>query len=189
MVLSLNRLTGNYEVIQVELQHNHLLHLPQTRHLMASQRKISEIQAFDIETADDTGIRPKQAHELACRRVDGTHNLSYTSRDQKNHLRSKQQRELAFGQAGSMLKYFQDKIVENPSFHYELQYDCEEHISNIFWLDAKVANSEECCLMLEDAIESIGPKLEDKLNASASATNEPSKETSKEQENIDPNVQ
>lgn len=134
MVLSLNRLTGNYEVIEVVLEHNHLLHLPQTRHLMASQRKISEIQAFDIETADDTGIRPKQAHELACRRVGGTRNLSYTRRDQKNHLRSKRQRELAFGQAGSMLKYFQDKIVENPSFHYELQYDCEEHISNIFWL-------------------------------------------------------
>jgi hypothetical protein len=32
--------------------------------------------------------------------------------------------------------------------------------------------------MLEDAIESIGPKLED--NACTSATNEPSKETSKE---------
>jgi zinc finger SWIM domain-containing protein 3 len=37
-----------------------------------------------------------------------------------------------------MLKYFQDKIIENPSFHYELQYDCEEHITNIFWLDAKM---------------------------------------------------
>uniref|UniRef100_A0ACD5TMF3 Uncharacterized protein n=1 Tax=Avena sativa TaxID=4498 RepID=A0ACD5TMF3_AVESA len=135
---SLNRLTGNYEVLEVVLEHNHLLHVPQTRHLIASQRKISEIQAFDIETANDSGIRPKAAYELACRRVGGPLNLSYTCCDQKNHLRTKRQRELAFGQAGSVLKYFHDKIVENPSFHYDLQYDCEEHVTNIFWLDAKI---------------------------------------------------
>jgi zinc finger SWIM domain-containing protein 3 len=45
---------------------------------------------------------------------------------------------LAFGQAGSMLKYFHEKIIENPSFQYALQLDCEEHITNIFWADAKM---------------------------------------------------
>jgi hypothetical protein len=45
---------------------------------------------------------------------------------------------MAYGQAGSMLKYFQDKIVENPSFQYVLQMDCEEQIGNIFWADAKI---------------------------------------------------
>ena len=65
-------------------------------------------------------------------------NLSYTCRDQKNYLQGRRQRELAYGQAGSMLKYFQDKISENPSFHYALQLDVEEHITNIFWADAKM---------------------------------------------------
>ena len=37
-----------------------------------------------------------------------------------------------------MLKYFHDKIAENPSFQYALQLDCEEHITNIFWADAKM---------------------------------------------------
>jgi len=37
-----------------------------------------------------------------------------------------------------MLKYFQDKISENPSFHYALQLDVEEYITNIFWADAKM---------------------------------------------------
>jgi zinc finger SWIM domain-containing protein 3 len=37
-----------------------------------------------------------------------------------------------------MLKYFQDKIPENPSFHYAVQLDCEEQITNIFWADAKM---------------------------------------------------
>jgi zinc finger SWIM domain-containing protein 3 len=37
-----------------------------------------------------------------------------------------------------MLKYFHDKISENPSFQYALQVDCDEHITNIFWADAKM---------------------------------------------------
>jgi zinc finger SWIM domain-containing protein 3 len=37
-----------------------------------------------------------------------------------------------------MLKYFHDKIFENPSFQYALQLDCNEHITNIFWADAKM---------------------------------------------------
>jgi zinc finger SWIM domain-containing protein 3 len=45
---------------------------------------------------------------------------------------------MAFGQAGSMLKFFHEKIAENPSFQFEQQLDCEEHIANIFWADAKM---------------------------------------------------
>ena len=137
MVISLDRGAGNYEVIDV-LEHNHPLHLPETFHLMKSQRKISKLQAFEIETADDSSIRPKAAHELATRQVGGPLNLSYSCRDRQNYLQSRRQRELAFGQVGSMLKYFHYKIVENPSFQYALQLDCEEHITNIFWANAKM---------------------------------------------------
>uniref|UniRef100_A0A453LZR6 FAR1 domain-containing protein n=1 Tax=Aegilops tauschii subsp. strangulata TaxID=200361 RepID=A0A453LZR6_AEGTS len=100
MTITLDRVGKNYEVTDIVLEHNHYLQLPQTSHLMASQRKISEVQAFEIEAADDSGIMPKAAHELACRQVGGPLNLGYTCVDQKNHLRSKRQRELAFGQAG-----------------------------------------------------------------------------------------
>ncbi|CAO2037992.1 unnamed protein product, partial [Urochloa humidicola] len=138
MSLILDRGAENYEVTDVVLEHNHLLHLPETCHLMATQRKISEVQALEIEAADDSGIRPKDAHELASRQVGGPLNLSYTCRDLRNYLRTRRQRELAFGQAGSMLKHFHDKIVENPSFQYTFQLDIEDHITNIFWADAKM---------------------------------------------------
>ena len=73
---------------------------------MKSQQKISKLQAIEIETADDSGIRPKAVDELATRQVGGPLNLSYTCRDRKNYLQSRHQRELAFTQAWSMLKYF-----------------------------------------------------------------------------------
>jgi len=138
MGLVLDREKGNYKVTDLILEHNHVLQLPQTSHLMVSQRKISDLQGFEIETADDAGIRPKLAHELATIQVGGSLNLSYTLRDHKNYLRGKRQREMAYGQAGSMLMYFQEKIAENPSFQYALQMDQEEQIANIFWADAKM---------------------------------------------------
>jgi zinc finger SWIM domain-containing protein 3 len=76
---------------------------------MVSQRKISDLQGFEIETADDAGIRPKVTHKLACIQVGGSVNLSYTLQDHKNYLWGKHQREMAYGQAGSMLVYFQKK--------------------------------------------------------------------------------
>jgi hypothetical protein len=75
------------------------------------------LQAFEIETVDDSGIGPKASHQLAHQQMGGSLSLSYTLRDQKNYPRGKQQREIAYGQARSMLKYFQDKIAENPSFN------------------------------------------------------------------------
>jgi hypothetical protein len=99
------------------LEHNHDLFPPKTLHLMSSQRT---------------------SHELASHQVGGSFNLSYTRCDLKNYLRTKRQREMVYGQAGSMLKYFQDKIVENHSFQYVLQMDSEEKIANIFWVDAKM---------------------------------------------------
>jgi hypothetical protein len=138
MGLAKDKEMDGYKVYDLKLEHNHDLHSPETFHLMVSQRKISELQAFEIEAADDSGIGPKASHELACRQVGGPLNLSYTLRDHKNYLRGKRQREMAYGQAGSMLKYFQDKIAENPSFQYATQMDIEEKIANIFWADAKM---------------------------------------------------
>jgi zinc finger SWIM domain-containing protein 3 len=58
---------------------------------MASQRKILELRAFEIETTDDSGLRPKAAHELAIHQVGGPFNLSYTCRDRKKYLQIKRQ--------------------------------------------------------------------------------------------------
>jgi zinc finger SWIM domain-containing protein 3 len=65
IIISLDRVAKNFEVTYVDLEHNHLLQLPQTCHLMASQRKITELQALEIEAAEDSGIMPKAAHEYA----------------------------------------------------------------------------------------------------------------------------
>jgi zinc finger SWIM domain-containing protein 3 len=42
MTITFDRSSGVFEVTHVDLEHNHLLHFPQTRHFMVFQRKISE---------------------------------------------------------------------------------------------------------------------------------------------------
>jgi zinc finger SWIM domain-containing protein 3 len=138
MGITLDREKGTYMVHDLFVEHNHILQTAQTSHLMPSQRNISKHQAIDIEVADDSGIAPKAAHEFLGRYVGGSANLGYTHRDHKNYLRIKRQREMLYGDAGSLLMYFQDKVVENPSFHYAIQLDREEQIANISWDDAKM---------------------------------------------------
>ena len=43
MIVSFDRVDKFFEVTEVDLEHNHLIQLPQTRHLLASQRKITEL--------------------------------------------------------------------------------------------------------------------------------------------------
>ena len=126
MGLVLYREKGNYKVTELILDRNHTFQFLQTSHLLVSQRKISELQGFEIETADDAGIGPKAAYELACIQAGSSVNLSYTLQDHKYYLRGKWQREMAYGQEGSMLMYFQEKFAENPLFQYALQMDREE---------------------------------------------------------------
>ncbi|XP_056691911.1 protein FAR1-RELATED SEQUENCE 5-like [Spinacia oleracea] len=104
-----------------------------------SENWISHIvQAVEIELADDSGIRPRAAHEFIGAHVGGSNNLGCTHRDHKNYLRSKRQRDYMYGEAGSLLKYFHLQTIENPSFQYSIQLDCEEQITNIFWADARM---------------------------------------------------
>jgi len=46
MGLIMDKNKGNYKVANMFLEHNHTLQLPQTSHLMVSQRKISELQVL-----------------------------------------------------------------------------------------------------------------------------------------------
>ncbi|KAK8939271.1 Protein FAR1-RELATED SEQUENCE 5 [Platanthera zijinensis] len=42
------------------------------------------------------------------------------------------------GEVGCLLKYFQRKTLEDPSFFYAVQLDHSEQVTNIFWADARM---------------------------------------------------
>jgi hypothetical protein len=96
------------------------------------------VEGSQIEIADASSIRSKDAYKLTSRQASGFGNLSYTPIDYNNYLRTRPQRNLIYGEAGCVLKYFEEKCVENHSFYSAIQLDCEKKITNMFWTDAKM---------------------------------------------------
>ncbi|XP_058208256.1 protein FAR1-RELATED SEQUENCE 5-like [Rhododendron vialii] len=123
MAIKLIRQIGKYRVIDFVDIHNHPLVLSDLAHMLPSRRKISASQS---------------SYELIGKEAGGRECLGYLKVDQKNYLRTRRQNMLAFGEAGSILKYFQDQALQNPSFFHVVQLDCEEQITNIFWADPKM---------------------------------------------------
>ncbi|XP_042486538.1 protein FAR1-RELATED SEQUENCE 5-like [Macadamia integrifolia] len=129
---------GKYKCRDFVREHNHELHTTSTVHMMRSQRNMLDIHRYEIDLADDSGIRPRSTVELMGRHAGGIENLSYMTQDVKNYLRTKRQRALTYGEAGSLMKYFVTQTRNNPSFTYSFQLDSEEQITNIFWADPKM---------------------------------------------------
>ena len=74
-------------------------------------------------------------------------------------------------------------VVENPKMEAELRYKDLSH--KFHKMAQKAANSPQCCILLDNALDSVAPHIHDLLNASTSAMNE----LCKDKENVDPNVQ
>ncbi|KAK3225264.1 hypothetical protein Dsin_005126 [Dipteronia sinensis] len=112
--------------------------MPACAHMLPSQRTLSSSQAIEVDLAEEFGIPLKSLYELLGRQVGGRESLGYVKGDQKNYLRSKRQKKLAYGEAGCLLKYVSNQTLKNPSIFYVVQLDNEEHITNIFWEDAEM---------------------------------------------------
>ena len=116
----------------LEEEHNHELHLPQTSHMLASQRQLSEVQQREIDLARSAGLQQRATYDLMSTQAGGRDNVGFTRLDQKNYLRTKRQKTLIHGEVGFLMEYFQEQSFKNPSFFHTYQMDSEEQITNIF---------------------------------------------------------
>ncbi|KAK8916164.1 hypothetical protein KSP39_PZI022406 [Platanthera zijinensis] len=116
MGIILNRSTGKYYVHEFIPEHNHILHYAECTHMLSSQRTITDVQAFEVQLANDSGLTQKNSFDFFSKQVGGRSNLGFTQRDQKNYLRSRRQREMTRGEVGFLLYFFQKKISDDPSF-------------------------------------------------------------------------
>lgn len=92
---------GVWTVRDFEAEHNHIMHTPETTHMLSSQRKLSDIQCQQIDLADDSGLQQRNSFDLMSKEVGGRNNLGFIRLDQKNYLRKKKGKK--FGTRGSRL--------------------------------------------------------------------------------------
>ncbi|XP_027341767.1 protein FAR1-RELATED SEQUENCE 5-like [Abrus precatorius] len=109
-------------------KHNHPLQLPETTHMLEASR-----------------LRQKASLQLMSTLVGHQANVGYTRLDAKNYLKAKRQREMVYGEVGCRMQYFQQQLLDNPSFFHAYQMDAEEQITNVFWAVAKMRNHFNGC--------------------------------------------
>ncbi|XP_073059672.1 protein FAR1-RELATED SEQUENCE 5-like [Primulina eburnea] len=83
---------SKYKVNEFIEEHNHSLHIQETVHMLSSQRKITEVQAYEIDLTEDVGLKQKSNFQLMSKHAGGIDGLGYTRLDAKNYIRSKRQR-------------------------------------------------------------------------------------------------
>ncbi|XP_057418076.1 protein FAR1-RELATED SEQUENCE 1-like [Lotus japonicus] len=67
--LGLKNLCGKLIVHDFIEEHNHILHLQETTHMLSSQRKVSEVQCHQIDVADDAGLQQRKTFDLMSKQV------------------------------------------------------------------------------------------------------------------------
>ncbi|KAK9290053.1 hypothetical protein L1049_008217 [Liquidambar formosana] len=92
----------------------------------------------ELVMAEEAGLSIRDTYSLMSTQVGGRESLRFTKLNQKNYLRSRRMSKLAYGEAGSLMRYFKEQTLKNPSFYHAIQFDNEEQITNIFWVDARM---------------------------------------------------
>ncbi|WJX46143.1 hypothetical protein P8452_32970 [Trifolium repens] len=136
--ISLTYNNGKFVIHEFVEDHNHSLQCPETTHMLASHRKITEVQAYEIDLAEDSGLRQKSTFQLLSTHAGHRANLGFTELDVNNYINAKRKKSMVRGEAGCLLQYFQRQLLENPSFFHAYQVDTEEKITNVFWCDANM---------------------------------------------------
>ncbi|CAK8533807.1 unnamed protein product [Lathyrus sativus] len=63
-IISLGCHNEKFVINEFVEDHNHALQHPETTHMLASHGKITEVQVYEIDLADDSGLRQKSTFQL-----------------------------------------------------------------------------------------------------------------------------
>ncbi|XP_028122937.1 protein FAR1-RELATED SEQUENCE 5-like [Camellia sinensis] len=125
---------GRYRVTHFEQKHNHELEPPCRIRMLRSQKR----SASEATATDDSGMQPKSASDLISKPVGDGESVGYRPIDYESNLPARRMRDMKQGESESILQYFQNKQLKNPSFFYAVQLDAEGKMTNVFWSDAKM---------------------------------------------------
>lgn len=142
--LILNEAKGVYEVTYWVKEHNHVLYPPAFRHMLKSNRRVSEVQGLVAKMNADCGISLRSTYEVMAMASGGRETLGFLRSDIKNHLGRKRERDMLHGEATAMYDYFKEEQRKDSNFFWEVELDCEEKVANMFWADSRMRLDYAC---------------------------------------------
>ncbi|KAL8523501.1 hypothetical protein ACS0TY_013459 [Phlomoides rotata] len=92
------RYGSKYKVVHFVSEHKgHDLVSPSKAYMLKSHRRMTEVQASQVDDLDCSGITPRVSFALMSKQVGGRENIGFIFEDYKNHLHSKRTTQMKCG--------------------------------------------------------------------------------------------
>ncbi|XP_059668508.1 protein FAR1-RELATED SEQUENCE 5-like [Cornus florida] len=133
MIIS-RQANGKYIIAQFEANHNHEVEILNRASSLPPQRSSPVSQE-----AKNTFVKQQRSDfECVGGQVEGHEDCSYIPIDCKSYLHSRRMTEMNEVEANCLLDYLHRRQLEDPSFYYAVQFDINNHLTNIFWADTQM---------------------------------------------------
>ncbi|XP_026398365.1 protein FAR1-RELATED SEQUENCE 5-like [Papaver somniferum] len=123
-----------WEISQLKLDHNHTYDPSLSRHYR-QHRKVEPHVLRTIDLNDQSGIPMEKTFRSVVNQYGGYDKVDCSEKDCRNALAEIRRLRLGEGDATALMKYFSKKVKENSGFYFEVDYDDENQLRNVFWAD------------------------------------------------------
>ncbi|KAF8403065.1 hypothetical protein HHK36_011159 [Tetracentron sinense] len=127
---------GRWYISTFRKKHNHEMVSPSKVHLLRSHKRMSNLQKNLIHTFCDTGLGARQTMDVLINQAGGIANVGFDQRDLRNFIGIGRLYNRA-EDAQVVYDYFKSKQSKDAAFFYAIQIDCNQCLSNVFWVDSK----------------------------------------------------
>ena len=124
-----------YRIYSMVEAHNHCFVSPDKRHLLRSNRNVSERAKSTLFNCHKASIGTSQAYRLLHVREGGFENVGCTKRDLQNYF-SDLRTKIKDADAQMFVGQLERKKEVNPAFFYEFMVDKQGRLVRVFWADA-----------------------------------------------------
>jgi hypothetical protein len=124
-----------YRITSMVEEHSHGFVSPDKRHLLRSNRKVSERAKSTLFNCHKASIGTSQAYRLLHVSEGGFENVGCTKRDLQNYYRDLRTK-IKDADAEMFVAQLERKKEVNPAFFYEFQVNEEGRLVRVFWADA-----------------------------------------------------
>ncbi|KAK8935717.1 Protein FAR1-RELATED SEQUENCE 7 [Platanthera zijinensis] len=134
----------NWEVTKFVEEHNHPLASENDKHLLRSQRSISNAQASLLKNMTGVGIRTTDAYNFLVDEVGGVENVGFSKTDAYNFVQRERKALIDSGDAMSLSNILRERQSEDNMFSYDIQTDEMNRLISFFWIDGRSKIDYDC---------------------------------------------
>ncbi|WVZ61606.1 hypothetical protein U9M48_011457 [Paspalum notatum var. saurae] len=135
VVMVIKEKQNRWVIARLDLDHNHELVPDDSTQLFSGHKYMTDMEKGVIRTLNHNNIPTRKMIAILSYLRGSMTALPYKKKDVSNY-RTKINRELTGNDMTQVLRFFQDKQKEDPSFFYKFEIGEDKKVKHMFWADA-----------------------------------------------------